>query len=594
MKKTFAFFLFAIIPLIVSANGTKIDGIYYNLNAGDKTASVTYLYYNTESNKSAYSGNVVIPSSVFYNGQDYAVTSIDSYAFARCTSLLSVSIPNSVTKIGSLAFGYCSGLLSVYMTNSVALIDEYTFIYCNDLPSFDIPNSVKTIGKGAFYGCESLASVTIPNSVTSIGDDAFNYCRNLLSVSIPNSVTSIGENAFWMCGKMTSVSIPSSLKSIGTSAFELCSNLKKVYIENIDSWCNISFSNYSSNPLYLAHHIFVDENEITNLVIPNSVTSIKNYAFYGGQGINTVTILGTITSIGNNSFYGCSNMSSISIPSSVKSIGEEAFYGCKKLSSVNIPENLSSIKKQTFYGCSGLKEIDIPSKVEYIYQEAFANCNSLEKISVYSLTPPFIYENSFTNYSVPLYVPIDSYNNYKTAQGWKNFTNIYTLTGEKPTVKKCSVPTINYIDGKLIFSCETEGAICHSRITDADINSYETELVPLTATYDISVYATLDGYEASDVAEAHLCWIDAEPKTEGISGTVSEVRALPVLVQCCNGILMVSGASDGTIIGIYNTAGVNIANQIATGTLVTIPTTLNKGEIAIVKIDNKAIKVLIK
>ena len=593
MKKTIILFLLTLFPLIVSANGTKIDGIYYNLNAGEKTASVTYLYYNSESNNIAYSGNVVIPTSVFYNGQDYVVTSIDDYAFARCTNLLSVSIPNTVTKIGSLAFGYCNGLLSVSIPNTITTIDEYTFIYCDNLYSIDIPNSVTTIEKGAFWGCGSLTSVTFSESLSQIGEGAFWNCKSLTSIKITDSVVTIGEQAFWMCSNLTTITIPSSLKSIGSSAFESCYNLKKVIIGDVDSWCKISFGSYTSNPLHVAHHLYVGDDEITSVVVSNSVTSLKNYAFYGCYGLKNVIIPNSVTTIGNSCFSGCNALSSIALTNSIKEIGEEAFSGCKKLAAITIPEDLSVIKKQTFYGCSSLKNILIPSSVEYIYQEAFNKCSALEKVSIYAITPPFLYDNSFSTYSIPLYVPVQSYNDYSTAQGWKNFTNIYSLTGDEPETSKCATPTIYYSNGKLEFFCETEGSICHSTITNTDIASYETSEVNLSVTYNISVYATHDGYDASDIISATLCWIDVEPKTEGITETVSEVRAIPVLIHSNNGIIQISGVSSGTNIKVFNIAGVLVGSGMSTGVSTSIITSMKKNETAILKIGEKSIKTII-
>ena len=166
-----------------------------------------------------------------------------------------------------------------------------------------IPNGVTTIGKYAFYGCSSLTSVTIPNSVTSICDNAFRDCSGLTSIEIPNSVT-----------------------TIGSYAFEDCSGLKKVIVPDIAAWCNISFGNYYGNPLYYAKHIYSDENnEITDLVIPNGVTSIGWYAFYGCSGLASISIPNSVTKIGSWAFYGCSGLSTVTLPDDLVFIGDNAF-----------------------------------------------------------------------------------------------------------------------------------------------------------------------------------------------------------------------------------------------------------------------------
>ncbi|MDE6634435.1 MAG: leucine-rich repeat domain-containing protein, partial [Bacteroidaceae bacterium] len=208
----------------VVAKDFIVNGIYYSITS-TRTVAVT-------SGSKKYVGSVVIPESIAYDDVTYSVTTIGNSAFAYCTGLTSITIPNSVTAIGNSAFNSCNSLTSVTIPNSVTSISNYAFADCRGLISITIGNSVTTISQRAFAGCESLTSVTIPNSVTSIGETAFEDCSGLTSVIIPNSVTTIGHSAFYGCEGLTSITIPNSVTTIGHSAFAECTSLSSITIPN--------------------------------------------------------------------------------------------------------------------------------------------------------------------------------------------------------------------------------------------------------------------------------------------------------------------------------------------------------------------------
>ena len=289
---------------------------------------------------------------------------------------------------------------------------------------------VTRIDSHAFEGCSALTTVTIPNSVTSIGNYAFYQCSGLTSVTIGNSVTSIGNYAFYQCSGLTSVTIPNSVTSIGYHAFDDCSGLKKVIVKDIAAWCGIEFG-FRSNPLYYSRHLYSDEDtEITNLVIPNSVTSIGYLAFEGCSGLTSVTIPNSVTSIGSSAFSGCSGLTSVTIPNSVTSIGDSAFSYCSGLNSVTIGNNVKNIGDWAFFGCSELNSVT--SLIEH----------------------PFVVNifDEKTKDNAKLYVPKGSMYKYQSTKGWDfrsvmegKATDINTSIMEQKTeVERYS------FDGKLI------------------------------------------------------------------------------------------------------------------------------------------------
>ena len=344
-----------IITYSASAYDAKVDGIYYNLNENERTAEVTYCKKKSSDNESAYIGAISIPSNFVYDGIEYTVTSIGENAFYLCSSLTSIAIPNSVTIIGNNAFAACIGLNSVTISNSVTSIGNAAFCYCRGLTSIIIPNSVTDIGANAFRDCTKLNSATIGNSVTVIGVNAFEgtawlnnkpdglvyigkvlykYKGNmpdntsisikdgtlsitgsalfgfsgLTSIIIPNSVTSIGDAAFKGCSRLNPATIGTSVTSIGRGAFCDCIRLKEVHIYDLAAWCKIDFYDDNSNPLYYAHSLYLNGELITDLMIPNSVTSIGMYAFKGCTSLTSATIPNSVNSIDNGAFADCQSL----------------------------------------------------------------------------------------------------------------------------------------------------------------------------------------------------------------------------------------------------------------------------------------------
>ena len=435
--------------------------------------------------------------------------SISPQAFQKCSTLISVVIPNSVTNIGYYAFSSCSSLSSVTIGKNVTTIGGYAFAWCeNSLTSITLPENITSIASHAFYECDklvsvvwnakkvnevddifdceriktfvfgdsveyipaslcrnmsSLTSITIGSNVTSIGDYAFSKCTSLSSVTIPNSVTTVGGGVFYgcsalesvvlsenitelpsynqgdygffcECSSLKSISIPHGVTNIENNAFYGCSSLTKTnYTGDVASWCNIKFG-YSANPMSYSHNFYINDQEIKDLIIPNSVDSIHGYAFYGCSSLTSITIPNSVTSIGYNAFSDCSSLTSVTIPNSVTSIGYNAFSDCSSLTSVTIPNSVTSIGSSAFYGCDSLSFVVIGSGVTSVEYSAFRDC-PIDTVYSRNPTPPQLEsgyrQEPFTSKPVCC-IPCGATSSYKNSS-WKDYMskfvegNVYFL-----------------------------------------------------------------------------------------------------------------------------------------------------------------------
>ncbi|MBQ0153219.1 MAG: leucine-rich repeat domain-containing protein [Bacteroidales bacterium] len=483
--KTKPIFLFVALTLATTlfASDTQVDGIWYDFDNTNLTASVTYKgnsFYENE-----YTGSVVIPASISYDGKTYSVTTIEYYAFRDCSGLTSVTIPNSVTTIGESAFYSCSGLTSpVYNANCFAYLPR------SHQGTYSIPNGIKQIVGAAFSGCSGLTSITIPNSVTTIGREAFSGCIGLKSIAIPNSVTTIGYNAFYGCSRLpvidniryadtylieavdkslSTYTIREGTKWIGSNAFEYCTGLTSVTIPN--------------SVTTIGSYAFGFCSGLTSVTIGNSVTVIEDHTFFYCTGLTSVTIPNSVTTIRNGAFEGCSGLTSpvynancfaymppsymgaYTIPDGIQQIAGDAFYKCTGLTSVTIPNSVTTIGYYAFFGCTGLMSINvdaanthycsadgvlfnyakdtliqypignsrteyiIPNSVTTIGDYAFQHCSGLTSITCYATNPPTCGSYCFNgvNKTIPVYVPARSVDAYKQADGWKDFANIQSI-----------------------------------------------------------------------------------------------------------------------------------------------------------------------
>ena len=402
--------------------------------------------------------SVTIPNSV---------TSIGRHAFKNCTGLKSIVIPQNITSIGELAFENCENIESVefYAENCVNMGSYYypAFEGCSALTTVTIGDNVQSIPSVAFMDCVFLENVTIGKSVTSIGGYAFEDCydsnvyisdlsawcnidfansaanplrnaKNLYlngekvtDLVIPDNITEIKNYAFTDCSSFASVTIPNSVTSIGDYAFWDCYNLTAVHISDLYAWCRIDFADKSSNPLDCAKNLYLNGEKVTNLVIPDDITEIKNYTFACCGSLTSVTIPNSVTSIGDDAFIYCENLTSVTIPNSVTTIGQNAFSGCYLLTSVTIPNSVTSIEDYAFYNCYSLKSITIGNSVASIGDYAFCLCGCLNDIYILAPTPPAVSNDISILYNANIYVPIGTKVAYQAADYWKYCNNIVEM-----------------------------------------------------------------------------------------------------------------------------------------------------------------------
>ncbi|MBE5791065.1 MAG: hypothetical protein E7322_02775 [Clostridiales bacterium] len=302
--------------------------------------------------------DVVIPAEI--NG--IKVNSIRHHAFYECTTMKSITIPEGVTIIGEYAFWKCSNLKSVIIPEGVTKIESYAFMDCTSLTSISIPDSVTILGAFAFKNCNSLASATLSGGLTSVYRYMFEGCASLNSIVIPDSVKSIGDAAFRGCKSLTSITLPASLEQVGLAVFAGCDKLTHVYAADLESWLNISFAinDTTSSPMCFARNLYFGGELATNIVIPENITSIGNYAFYNVRSLKEVKLPSGLKSIGKHAFSFCTGLTTVALPEGLTSIGGNAFGNCINLANITIPTSVTYLEAGAFHYCENLKHCVIP------------------------------------------------------------------------------------------------------------------------------------------------------------------------------------------------------------------------------------------
>ena len=387
---------------------------------------------------------------------------------------------------------------------SYEVIDGFKYLLDSDTKTATlVPNTEKYAG-----------DVVIPESVKA--KDGNDY-----------KVTAFGDKCFYQCSGLTSITIPSSVTSLGDWCFCYC-------------YC------------------------LASITIPSSVTSFGDYCFDSCSSLTSITIPPSVTSLGKGCFSYCSGLTSITIPSSVTSLGGDCFAGCG-LTSIVIPSSVTSLGEYCFSNCSGLTSITIPSSVTSLGKYCLS-CNNLENIYFKGKNPYHISKAEIPTKCI-IYVPTEYLQDYKDALG-ADYKYIYTWNpngsgdDDKP-VTPCATPSVFYGAGKLKFSCETAGAKYHYTISDKDMATdalSEDGNVSLSAAYDISVYATADGYKTSEKAKATLYWINANLEN---ATNINQARTRGVVASAHDGIVSISGLDNGEVVKFYAADGKLIGSSSA-------------------------------
>ena len=492
--------------------------------------------------------------------------------FFYCSSLAAITIPESVTSIGSSAFYDCSSLTTIIIPEGVTSIGSSAFRDCSSLTAITLPEGVTSIGNYAFSGCWSLTAITIPESVTSIEYDTFEGCTNLTSITIPESVTGIGSSAFEGCSSLTAITLPKGLRSIGSSAFRNCSSL-------------------------------------TTITIPEEVRDIRDSAFEGCSSLTTITIKSLwLEYIGSRAFANCIELLNVYCyyaqgqgydPNLYPPLTEyDAFDG-------SYPEYATlyvRYEAETMYSWTDpwsnfgtiealISEITLDKTLASLFEgeeliltaTKLPGCSNANLISWVSSNPDIATVNSQGKVTAK-------------APGTATITVITNGGSGKSAscevrvcIGKCASPTIGYKEGKVVFACDTEEAIIQSNFKNISVSDYDESEVFFTPTYTITAYATKELYKDSDIATVTICWIPCTEEHESEETGILTIPSKPVLISARDGVLTLSGLTEGTVVTLYTTDGTMVAQQQSSAGETKF--TVDTNQVYIVHIGDKVVKI---
>ena len=563
-----------------------------------------------------YVGNYLLEADKDKLQADYVVREgtriIVNSAFSSCKKLTSIVLPNSLERIGVFAFHMCGKLKSINIGSNVSKIDSYAFYFCDNLCEINVSydNEYFSSQDGVLFNKDKTellqypnakenTSYTIPNFVKIIGQDAFSHCSNLTDITIPDGVVEIKYQAFHYCEGLTSIEIPNSVKYLG-AAFQGCYDLKSITLgANIDSIGNDPFngtmyyndeSNWENGVMYIGEYLIKAKPQVID----------SNYKVKEGTRL-----------IADLAFCACDNLVDIEIPNSVTTIGTMAFDYCANLKSVRIPESINRLQLATFWGCSALTSVTIPSNVKILEGQLFEECENLNEIFIYSLEVPEVHPYTFTDawkydkYTflydrVDLYVPCESLEDYKQHEIFGQFANIKCIGAEQVELEEDDVKIEVDENSVQISWPKVEGAESYTvTITQGDNTVYVIEFdangqvisfnkIPNKSavvgfTYNIQNLKSGTDYSykviASDLNDNQLQIFTGDFKTLGEPVSIDEtLEELEITI------------SEGTIICpvedyiIYNTIGQDVT--ALNGSL--------KSGIYVVLVGNECFKVIVK
>ncbi len=449
-----------------------------------------------------YEGEISIPAKFTYNGVEFYVGSLGAHCFEA----------SSITKV-------------------------------------DIPASVHSLGQSCFEHCK-ISTISIPNSVTEIGSYCFSYCDNLFEVKLPSNLKRISSNCFSSCQNLGKIEIPQSVKFLENSCF-ISSGIKKIKLS--ETITEIGDMAFALTP-------------ISEIEIPNSVTKIGAQCFSGCEYLKSIKIPSSVIELESSCFNNCKQLEKAIISAALKEMKDYMFDNCSSLREIALPSSLEMIDYGAFGYCSSLECIIIPSSVKKIKSFAFNGCDKLIKVVCFAKNPPVLDSYSFEALSSKiLYVPNKSLSEYKSTNIWNGFGIIQSADEEinPGTLSSCSTPNLTFFSGNLSFESSTPGAEYHYTIKDSDVatDKYNTDgKVQLNGKLDISVYATADGYKASDKATATLYWLNAEGGDD--TNNINLVKTRGVMVTTDSDIT-ISGLNDGEVITFFSVNGVNLGSAKA-------------------------------